>query len=110
MHRRAKKEAESVPWTSVLAIDFPSGVILHPSVYDRVEAEIENHGSVCSINSNYPGVLMSYMVKANNRSRAESEANVIASDLLKLLGLTPEAVVDHTIALSSTFDSFSDTR
>jgi len=96
MERHLEQESLSKRWTSILVIDYPEGVTRHPSVLDRIQDEI-----TCIVNIEYPGVFMSYYVKANDHASAEFEARTVASNVLIFLGLTHEAIVDHTITTNA---------
>jgi hypothetical protein len=92
MKPHQEQEPLSKKWTSILIIDYPEGVTRHPSVLDRIQEEIS-----CIVNIEYPGVLMSYYVNADNHSSAEFEARAVASNILSFLGLTHAAIAEHTI-------------
>jgi len=90
-------------WDNSLAIAFPEGIIRHPSVIDRVEAEITRLGSFCNIDPQYPGISMSFSVEARNHHDARFRSNFVAGEILILLGLPPEAIAEHTISRTPMF-------
>lgn len=72
MEQYLADESSIKKWTNSLIIAFPEGVIRHPSVLDRIEymvmrASVNN----CAIDTKYPGISMSFSVKARNLDTAE---------------------------------------
>lgn len=84
-------------WTTELKFAVPRRTIFHPSSYGVVIDALKPRKPWILRGEDYAGVLCT--IFGANDSEREADAQAVAETVLRILGVTPEAVIEQTILL-----------
>ncbi|MEI2652043.1 MAG: hypothetical protein V9G12_07790 [Microthrixaceae bacterium] len=81
-------------WRGLCTVRFPEGTVRHPRLHSQIEAQL---GRFTIFDEDDGGVRIGYRLAASTRAAARAESTEVVSQVLSVLGLSLDAVTEHTV-------------
>lgn len=81
-------------WRGLCTVRLPEGTVRHPRLHSQIEGQL---GRFTIFDEDDAGIRLGYRLEAATRATAQAESSQVIGQVLSVLGLSLDAVTEHTV-------------